>query len=178
MLVWAFRYFAVVVLVAGAFAILRLDLEPDAGRGDVGRAAAGRAAADLGVSASPMALALETVLAPDSRGHYWVRALVDGEPLTFIVDTGASDVILAPDDARRIGLRLETLRFERRYRTANGEIKGALVRLRELRIGQQSLYDLDAVVVDAPLEVSLLGMDFLRRLHGYEVRDGHLVLRW
>lgn len=175
MLVWAFRYFVVVALVAGAFAVLRLDLDPLPGAGSPG----GAAAASRAEPSRPVAaLAVETILEPDPRGHYWVEALLNGEPVSFIVDTGASDVILAPGDARRLGFRVEQLRFDRRYGTANGEIQGAAVRLRELRIGQQSVYDLDAVVVDAPLGVSLLGVDFLRRLDGYEVRDGRLVLRW
>lgn len=175
MLVWAFRYFVVVALVAGAFAVLRIDLDPAPGSGGPSRAAAaGRAEPARPVAA----LSVETVLEPDARGHYWVEALLNGEPVSFIVDTGASDVILAPDDARRLGFRFQNLRFDRRYGTANGEIMGAAVRLREVRIGQQSVYDLDAVVVDAPLRVSLLGVDFLRRLDGYEVRDGRLVLRW
>ena len=168
MLVWAFRYLGIVVLAAGAFAVLEVDL-PDP------RADAGLVRVAVRPATSPV---LETLLPAGPNGHYWVEAMVEGVPLSFIVDTGASDVILSPGDAGRLGIRPETLRFERRYRTANGEIRGAPVRLRELRIEQQSLYDLEAVVVDAPLDVSLLGMDFLRRLDGYEVRNGHLVLRW
>ena len=54
----------------------------------------------------------------------------------------------------------------------------APVVLRELRIGQYSLYDVDAAVNQAPIGISLLGMSFLDRLAGYEVDDGRLILRW
>jgi aspartyl protease family protein len=47
-----------------------------------------------------------------------------------------------------------------------------------VRIGQLVIEDVDAAVVDSPLTVSLLGMSFLRRLEGYEIRDGALVLGW
>jgi aspartyl protease family protein len=52
------------------------------------------------------------------------------------------------------------------------------VRLRELRVGQFSLYDLDASVNEGPLAISLLGMSFLDRLDGYQVEGGRLILRW
>lgn len=174
MLAWAFRYFVMAALVAGGVAVLKAETGGDVPAADEKHPHVVREAA-VQRQAPP---ALETVLEPDRQGHYWVEAVLDGEPVTFIVDTGASDVILAPADAKKLGIRTGGLRFDRRYQTANGEITGAVVRLRELRIGQQSVYGLDAVVVDAPLRVSLLGMDFLRRLDGFEVRGGRLVLRW
>lgn len=171
MIVWAFRYLAIVVLIAGAFAALKGDrlgafMAAATARGEPPRAA------------RPGPATFETVLRADPNGHFWLEAIVNGEPITFVVDTGASDITLSPPDARRLGFRPDRLRFDRRYQTANGEIFGAGVRLREFRVGQESLYDLAGVVVDAPLTVSLLGMGFLRRLDGYEVRDERLVLRW
>ena len=59
-----------------------------------------------------------------------------------------------------------------------GEVRGAPVVLREIRIGQFSLFDVPASVNEAPLRVSLLGMSFLGRLNGYQVEDGQLILRW
>jgi clan AA aspartic protease (TIGR02281 family) len=121
---------------------------------------------------------LEYVIEPGAGGHYVVEAVVNGAPITFLVDTGASSIVLTMDDAARLGFRPETLRFTQRFVTANGEVRGAPVTLRELRIGQFSLYDVPASVNEAPLSVSLLGMSFLRRLDGYAVEDGRLVLRW
>ena len=121
---------------------------------------------------------LEYVIEPGAGGHYVVDAMVNGAPITFLVDTGASSIVLTMDDAERLGLRPESLRFTQRFVTANGEVRGAPVVLREIRIGQFSLYDVPASVNEAPLSVSLLGMSFLRRLNGYGVEDGRLVLRW
>jgi aspartyl protease family protein len=104
--------------------------------------------------------------------------MVNGAPITFLVDTGASSSVLTMADAERLGFRPESLRFTQRFGTANGEVRGAPVVLREIRIGQFSLYDVPASVNEAPLSVSLLGMSFLRRLNGYGVEDGRLVLRW
>jgi clan AA aspartic protease (TIGR02281 family) len=120
----------------------------------------------------------EYVVDAGSHGHFVIEAVVDGVPLTFLLDTGASDIVLTLEDARQLGFLPQTLEFSQRFRTANGAVRGAPVRLRELRIGQFSLYDLDASVNEAPLAISLLGMRFLDRLNGYQVEDGRLILRW
>jgi clan AA aspartic protease (TIGR02281 family) len=121
---------------------------------------------------------LEYVVEAGPDGHYLVEALVNGAPVTFLVDTGASDIVLNLDDARRVGLEPRRLGFTQRYSTANGEVRGAPVVLREIRIGQLNLFDVSASVNEAPLEVSLLGMSFLEQLSGYQVERGRLILRW
>ncbi|MDP6602858.1 MAG: TIGR02281 family clan AA aspartic protease [Rhodospirillales bacterium] len=110
-------------------------------------------------------------------GHFVVEAEVDGVTLRLLVDTGASDVVLSPADARRLGFALESLSFTKRYRTANGVVFGAPVRLNRVRIGPISVSGVAASVNGAPMTRSLLGMSFLDRLSGYEVRNGTLVLR-
>jgi aspartyl protease family protein len=121
---------------------------------------------------------LELVIRAGPHGHFMVDAEVDGTPLTFLIDTGASDIVLSQADARRLGLEPRTLDYSRSYQTANGVVRAAPVELRELRLGQLRLYELDASVNERPLPVSLLGMSFLGRLQGYEVTDGRLILRW
>jgi aspartyl protease family protein len=121
---------------------------------------------------------LEYVVQPGAGGHYVIEAMVDGAPVTFLVDTGASDIVLTMADAERLGLQPATLRFTQRFATANGEVRGAPVVLREIRVGQFSLFNIPASVNEAPLRVSLLGMSFLQQLNGYGVENGQLVLRW
>ena len=121
---------------------------------------------------------LEYVIEAGTGGHFVVEAVVNGAPITFLVDTGASSVVLTMEDAERLGFRPESLRFTQRFASANGEVRAAPVVLRELRIGQFSVFDMPASVNEAPLRVSLLGMSFLKRLHGYGVEDGRLILRW
>jgi clan AA aspartic protease (TIGR02281 family) len=121
---------------------------------------------------------LEYVIDAGAGGHFLVEAVVNGAPVTFLVDTGASDVVLTMADAKRLGFRPENLRFTQRFASANGEVRGAPVVLREIRIGQFSVFDMPASVNEAPLRISLLGMSFLKRLQGYGVEDGRLILRW
>jgi clan AA aspartic protease (TIGR02281 family) len=121
---------------------------------------------------------LEHVIEAGPGGHYVIEAAVNGAPVTFLVDTGASDIVLTLEDARRIGLQPSTLEYTQRFATANGEVRGAPVVLRELRVGQLRLFDVEASVNQAPLGISLLGMDFLEQLSSYEVARGRLILRW
>ncbi len=111
-------------------------------------------------------------------GHFFVGADVDGADIRFIVDTGATEVMLTPEDAARIGFDLRARHFTRQFNTAGGVIRAAPVTLRRLRIGQLVLRDVEAWVNEAPLPVSLLGMSFLKRLDGYEVQGNQLILYW
>jgi aspartyl protease family protein len=99
-------------------------------------------------------------------------------PVDFLVDTGASHVVLSLEDARRLGFTPDHLRFTQKFQSANGTVRAAPVALRELRIGQLRLFDLEASVNGGPLPISLLGMSFLQRLSSYEVARGRLILRW
>tara|TARA_A100001037_G_scaffold49313_1_gene41235 strand:- start:8164 stop:8862 length:699 start_codon:yes stop_codon:yes gene_type:complete len=114
----------------------------------------------------------------EHRGrHFIIDADVDGVTVQFLVDTGASDVTLAPRDARRLGFDLDRLTYDRTYRTANGIVKGAPVRLHSLKVGHIVLSDVKASVNSVDMNRSLLGMSFLSRLSSFEVADGTLTLR-
>jgi aspartyl protease family protein len=111
------------------------------------------------------------------HGHFVLEASVDGANLRFLVDTGASDVVLSPRDAVRLGLDIKSLSFNKVYRTANGIVRGAPVRLKRVAIGPIVVENVRASVNGAEMSSSLLGMSFLNRLSGYDVRDGRLILR-
>jgi aspartyl protease family protein len=110
-------------------------------------------------------------------GHFVIEAEVNGVALRLLVDTGASDVVLNPADARRLGFDVASLNYSRRYRTANGIVFGAPVLLNRVRIGPIALDDVRASVNRADMARSLLGMSFLGRLSGFEVSDDILTLR-
>jgi len=120
----------------------------------------------------------EMVLRPGQGGHYYVTADVGGAEIRFLVDTGASLIALSADDAERIGLEPDSLDYNGVVQTANGTTRVAPVTLDEVRIGQMEVDRVEAIVSQAPMGMSLLGMSFLRRLEGYRVEDGNLVLSW
>lgn len=117
-------------------------------------------------------------VARDASGHYRVEAMVNGAAVTFLVDTGATHVVLSPADAARVGLGAGRLRFAARGQTANGTVALAPVTLREIRLGQLSRRDVPAMVNGAPMAVSLLGMSFLAGLPGWEAKGDRLLLYW
>jgi aspartyl protease family protein len=117
------------------------------------------------------------VYTANQRGHVILDAAVNGAPVRMLVDTGASLVTLTPQDARAAGIAPSELVYNARVNTANGTARMAPVTLREIRIDQLSIYDVPAAVLEN-LNVSLLGMSFLARLQGYEMRDGKLTITW
>lgn len=120
----------------------------------------------------------ELVIPAGRSGHFLVTAEVEDVEILFLVDTGASQVILTVEDAERLGYSIETLDFSDRFQTANGAIRGAPLLLSELRIGDLQIEDVRASVIRAPMSTSLLGMSFLSRLEGYEVGEEGLILHW
>lgn len=114
----------------------------------------------------------------DKWGHFMLDVHVNGERVNFMVDTGASLVVLNLDDARRAGLRPKVLDYKYPVQTANGVVNVALVNLRDLRIGQLKIRNVKAAVNGAPMGTSLLGNSFLARLPSYRVRDDRLIINW
>lgn len=114
---------------------------------------------------------------PRSRdGHYYLTLEVNGTPIDFLVDTGASQVVLSARDAQRAGIDTGTLAYLGRARTANGEVRTASVWVDEISLGGITDRDLRVWVNEGELEQSLLGMGYLQRWSSIEIRDGALVL--
>lgn len=59
-------------------------------------------------------------------GHYYVTGFADGKKIRFLVDTGASDIVLNLRDVKEIGIDVKNLQFSQIYQTANGPVRGAL----------------------------------------------------
>jgi aspartyl protease family protein len=118
-----------------------------------------------------------TLLA-DRRGHFLAEASVDGRRLRMMVDTGASVVALSHEDAASAGFQVAPADFTVPVHTANGATRAAPIRIAEIRIGDIVVRDVPAVVArPGALNVSLLGMTFLKRLGGFEIAQGRLTLR-
>jgi aspartyl protease family protein len=111
-------------------------------------------------------------------GHFAVRASVNGQSMTLMVDTGASSVVLKPADAERAGVDLDKLSYTVAVDTANGMTYAAAVRLRTLAVGPIVVRNVDALVAQpGSVKENLLGMSFLRRLRSYEFAKDYLTLR-
>ena len=103
-------------------------------------------------------------LAADPRGHFFADAIINGQSMRFVVDTGASVVVLMAADAQRMGVDWRKGR-PAPMQTANGATVGYLVKLGSVRVGGIELQNVDAVVVEQGLgSFGLLGMSFLNRV--------------
>jgi aspartyl protease family protein len=111
-------------------------------------------------------------------GHYHIKTQVNDVSVEFMLDTGASDVVIPLSLAKRIGINIKELEFTRVYNTANGKVKGAPITLETIKIGDMEVHNVRASVNDSDLITPLLGMSFLEKLQGYEVRNGVLKLWW
>ena len=109
--------------------------------------------------------------------QFYLDTKVDGTRIRFLVDTGATQIVLSHQDAAKIGFDMGKLAYTQRTQTANGIGLGAPVRLREIRVGPIVVKDIRASVNKAPMSTSLLGIAFLDRLSGYSVKDGTLTLK-
>ncbi len=96
-------------------------------------------------------------------GHFHLVAEVNGVPVRFVVDTGASLLALRERDAERVGIDLDALAFAGQARTANGVVETAAVRLDRIAVGEIEDTGVPAVVIRGDLHRSLMGMDYLRR---------------
>jgi aspartyl protease family protein len=111
-------------------------------------------------------------------GEFIVPAKVDGTPVSFIFDTGASTVVLRAQDAAKVGIDDAGLEFDAPVVTANGAAMAATTRIDKISVGPIVVRNVRALVAKpGALSESLLGMSFLERLQSYSVERGRLVLK-
>ncbi|HEY8264184.1 MAG TPA: TIGR02281 family clan AA aspartic protease [Methyloceanibacter sp.] len=144
---------------------------------------AGRVAGEL-IPGSAMTVeessngATEVRLRKRMDGHFVASVAVNGKSVSMIVDTGASEIVLRPEDAEQVGIDTTALSYTIPVHTANGRSMTARVRLDNVAIGPLDRRKVEALVAKpGALTQSLLGMSFLSRLRSYEFSGDFLTLR-
>jgi aspartyl protease family protein len=111
-------------------------------------------------------------------GDFQVAMVVNGAHVPMVLDTGASAVVLTQDAAKAAGLPLEFLSYSVNIETANGRARAASVTLDRVAVGSILERQVPALIAQpGQLRTSLLGMSFLNRLQGWEVRGDRLMMR-
>ena len=126
----------------------------------------------------------QTVIAEDARievprafdGHYYLTLRLNDTPVDFVVDTGATDIVLTGEDAARIGLDPDTLSYSGVAMTANGAVRTARARVNEISVGPITDRDVIVSVNRGEMPGSLLGMAYLQRFDRLEISDGRMIL--
>jgi aspartyl protease family protein len=119
----------------------------------------------------------ELVVTQDEGGGFFIMGKVNGELVRFLVDTGASDTVLSPADARRLGVDTAALSFDHASETANGVGYAATFTAESLAVGSIRFTAVPLLINQSPMTSSLLGMSFLRRLESFQVRGRKLYLK-
>ena len=126
----------------------------------------------------------QTVFAAENRvelprspdGHYYVVLEINAVPIRFVVDTGATGMVLSRSDAARAGLNPEEMVFLGEALTANGTVRTATVTLDSVALGPFRDARVQAFVNGGDLAKSLLGMSYLQRFDRLEISGGKMIL--
>lgn len=106
---------------------------------------------------------VDTVLKRSPGGHFYAVVEVNGEPIRFLVDTGASVVAMTQADAKRAHIAFDRGDFEPVGKGAAGIVQGARVAIDRISLDGKSAQGLRGMVL-ADSEMSLLGQNYLRNL--------------
>lgn len=109
-------------------------------------------------------------------GHFYLTLQVNGTPIDFMADTGATNIVLTAQDARRLGIDPEALVYLGEARTANGSVATARVTLADLRLGPFEDAGVSAWVNAGEMDISLLGMAYLGR-YRIEIDGSEMILK-
>jgi aspartyl protease family protein len=127
-------------------------------------------------SADGMNAPSATVAVPIAQdGHFWVTANVNGRPVRFLIDSGASVTALSAATARDLGLAVDT-GVPVIMQTANGPVTAYRSSLASLRLDAIRAHDLPVVVSDSFGEINVLGMNFLSKLKSWRVSGPTMTL--
>lgn len=119
----------------------------------------------------------DRIVVPRSpNGHYYIQTTVNGAPVRFVLDTGATSIVLTQKDAVAAGLDPGELNYFGRAMTANGEVRTAPVRLDRLTLGSVTDENVSAVVNGGEMSDSLMGMTYLQRWGRIEIAGNTLTL--
>jgi aspartyl protease family protein len=109
-------------------------------------------------------------------GHFYIDIMINRQLIRFMVDTGASDIVLSLLDAKKVGIDVNNLSSFRQYQTANGLITNGLAEVQEIDLVGIKFYNVSVAVNSSDMGTSLLGMSFLKRFKKYEFYQNRLVL--
>jgi len=121
---------------------------------------------------APASVRQTVSLTADVRGHYAAMGSLNGFPVTFLVDTGATSIAINAAEARRIGLDYRAGQATG-VGTAAGVVPAWHVTFNTVKVGGIVLNQVDGMVVESGLDVPLLGMSFLNRME--MKRDGQTM---
>lgn len=121
----------------------------------------------------------QLVIARGPDNHFYLDAgYAKGKTIRFLIDTGASGITLTKEDAKKLGIDINALNFNKRHNTANGISYGATVKIRQLMIGTKIFYDVPADVTNGEMDISLLGMSLINKFNSFSITRDMMILEY
>ncbi len=117
-----------------------------------------------------------TELPRAADGHFYAEASVDGIPLHFLVDTGATLIALTGEDAQALGLSWSDADVGLVAQGASGPVFGLHTRLESVRLGGHEAREVEAMIIPEGLGISLLGQSFLGTVQPVRIESDRMVL--
>ncbi len=121
----------------------------------------------------------QLIIARSNNGHFYLDTLTkNNHKITFLVDTGATDIALTEEDAKKLGFNISKLKYTQKYSTANGISYAAPVRIDQLTIGKRTFRNLEAHITSGGLDISLLGMSLIGSFKDFKITRDMLILSY
>ena len=111
-----------------------------------------------------------------SDGHFYVTLSINNKPINFLIDTGATAMILSKKDGEKLGFNVDKLNFSQLAQTANGEILISPVVFDKVSLEFKNFSNVKAFISQTDMEKSLLGMRFLSRLKKLELGRNIMII--
>lgn len=119
----------------------------------------------------------QITLIRNNSGHFVAHGAVGSTPVTFLIDTGATDIVLANTDASDAGINTSTLHYNIPVSTANGMTTSARATINNISVGPIEYKNITVMIARKnDLRTSLLGMNFINRLRSFEIRGDRMIL--
>lgn len=118
----------------------------------------------------------QLVISISQDNHYYLTIKINNQFIKFMIDTGASDVVIDKNLATKLGINTENLYYDKIFQTANGQVRGASIYFNEIDVSGVKFHNVIASITSSDLAVPLLGMSFLKRFYKYEFYRDKLVL--
>ena len=135
-----------------------------------------RVTGELGFDSEPVISGSSLTLRKSADGHFWVMADINGRPVRFLVDSGATVTAMSARAARDAGVEPGGLGIKTVIETANGIVEAERATIRVLQVGSLRVRDHDVVISAALGDINLLGMNFLSELESWRVEGDSMIL--
>ncbi len=136
-----------------------------------------RVKSDIAGTANQKLVGKELRLVRDDNGHFNVRTKVNGQPVDFLVDTGATTTAMSIESARDAGVQVDISDIPMIVSTANGNAKSWRAKISNFDVAGIQIKDHNVLVGEGLRDINLLGMNFLNSLSSWKVEGNEMILK-